>query len=161
MVLLSDGFDNASVNTPGETIAAAKATGVPVYAIGIGKTGKGLFGRLFGDPKNLEFEGLDEIRLRELSESTGGRAYIVPDIERQKTSSTSSPLAQAFRRLARELRFHYVLAYRPPATEPDGRWHSIRVELSQPYLFARYRPGYLALPLEPTPTIARGESITP
>ncbi|HEX9723443.1 MAG TPA: VWA domain-containing protein [Vicinamibacteria bacterium] len=148
LILLSDGFDNASLNTPRETIAAAKATGIPIYGIGLGKKRRGLFGRLFGDPTNLEFEGLHEIRLRELSERTGGCSYIVADIKRQKTNTTTSPLARAFGRLARELRFHYVLTYRPPSNELDGRWHGIRVELSRPDLFARFRPGYLALPLE-------------
>lgn len=148
LVLLSDGFDNASINTPHETVAAAKATGIPIYTIGLGKTHKGLFARIFGDPMNVEFESLDENRLRELAESTGGRTYIVSDIKRSKSDATSSPLSLAFGRLARELRLHYVLTYRPPASELDGQWHTIRVELSRPDLFARFRPGYLALPLE-------------
>lgn len=148
LVLLSDGFDNASFNTPHETIAAAKATGVPIYTIGLGKKHKGIFTRLFGNPMNVEFESLDENRLRELAESTGGSTYIVSDIKRTKSDATPNPLSFAFGRLARELRLHYVLTYRPPVSELDGQWHAIRVELSQPDLFARFRPGYLALPLE-------------
>jgi len=146
LVLLSDGFDNASINTPRETIAAAKAIGIPVYAIGLGKKRQGFFRRLLGDPLGLEFEGLDENRLRALSESTGGRSFIVSDIERKERRS--SALAQAFGRLALELHTHYVLSYQPPGSELDGRWHAIQVELSRPNLFARFRPGYLALHLE-------------
>ena len=147
LVLLSDGFDNASINTPRETIAAAKATGIPIYTIGLGKKRRqGFFRRLLGDSLDLEFEGLDENHLRALSESTGGHSFIVSDIERGE--GRSNALAQAFGRLARELRSHYVLSYQPPRSELHGRWHTIRVELSRPNLFARFRPGYLALPLE-------------
>jgi len=147
LVLLSDGFDNASINTPRETIAAAKATGIPIYTIGLGKKRRqGFFRRLLGDSLDLEFEGLDENRLRALSESTGGLSFIVSDIERKERRS--SALAQAFGRLALELHTHYLLSYQPPGSELDGRWHAIQVELSRPNLFARFRPGYLALHLE-------------
>lgn len=147
LIVLSDGFDNASVNTRRETIAASRATGIPIYAVGLGETRRSFLERLSGEPQAVE---LDENLLRCLAESTGGRAYIVAEMERHTRSSATSPMGLAFERLARELRLQYVLTYRPPARGLDGRWHTIRVELSRADLFARFRPGYLALPLDPS-----------
>ena len=147
LVLLSDGFDNASINTPRETVAAAKATGVPIYAVGLGRKQRGFFSKLLNDPLVDEFRGLDEIRLRALAENTGGRTFILSDIERRKKASFD-PVANAFESLARELRAHYLLSYQPPSAELDGEWHDLRVEVLNPDLLVRFRPGYLALPLE-------------
>lgn len=147
LILLSDGFDNASFNTPRETVAAAKATGVPIYAVGLGKQRRSFLRRLFTDQVDDEFNGVDEIRLRELAESTGGRAFLLSDVERRKSVS-SEPVADAFASLAREVRGHYLLSYQPSTTELDGRWHELRVDVSTPGFLVRFRPGYLALPLE-------------
>lgn len=147
LVVLSDGFDNASINTPHETVAAAKATGVPIYAIGLGRKRRGFFSKLLHDPIDDEFKGLDEVRLRALAENTGGRTFILSDIERRNKAPVD-PVSNAFESLAREARGHYLLSYQPASVALDGRWHELRVEVLRPGLLVRFRPGYLALPLE-------------
>lgn len=147
LVLLSDGFDNASINTPRETVAAAKAVGVPIYAVGLGEKRRGLLSKLFSNRVDDEFNVLDEIRLRALAENTGGRTFVLSDIEHYQKAS-SDPVASAFESLAREVRTHYLLSFQPASMELDGQWHELSVDVARPDVLVRFRPGYLALPLE-------------
>lgn len=146
LVVLSDGMDNSSVNSARDAIDAAQATGIPIYAIGLGKKRGGFWSRLLGDPVWSEFREVDEIRLRELSARTGGRALFVADMK-EKGSKRADAVAKAFNHIARELRSLYLLSYRPMRSELDGRWHNLEVEVLRPDLYTRFRPGYLAAPI--------------
>jgi VWFA-related protein len=72
--------------------------------------------------------------LREITDDSGGRTEIVRDA-RDLDPATSS--------IADELSQQYYLAY-PAAGKHDGRWHSIRVEVSKGSYRVRARRGYLA-----------------
>ena len=72
--------------------------------------------------------------LRELTDTGGGRAEIV------RRSRDLVPVTTA---IADELTKQYYLGYASPASG-DGRWHAIRVELSNRALRVRARSGYTA-----------------
>lgn len=147
LVVLSDGIDNASLNTARQTIKAAKATGFPVYAVGLGeKNHRGFLANVFRDPMGNSFRALDEIHLRELADRTGGRAIFLDHLENEG-KDLSNTVRRAFDRLAQELKGLYVLTFRPARHGLDGQWHRLRVEVLRPHLYLRFRPGYLAIPL--------------
>jgi VWFA-related protein len=147
LLVLSDGMDNNSQNSAREAVRAAKATGIPIYTVGMGKKRSLFFFRLFGESVRDEFRQLDEIHLRELAEFTGGRALFLADMK-ERESGHPGALGEAFDRVAKELRSLYLLSYRPKRAELDGQWHHLRVEVHRSGHFVRFRPGYLAVPLQ-------------
>ncbi|MCZ7647725.1 MAG: VWA domain-containing protein [Planctomycetota bacterium] len=84
IVLLSDGVNNAGVADPLESAKAAKALGIKVYTIGVGRTGeakmlfKDRFGRTVPQMVNVE---LDEKLLKAIAEETAGRYYNAKDTD--------------------------------------------------------------------------------
>jgi hypothetical protein len=72
--------------------------------------------------------------LRELTDTSGGRTEIV------RRSRDLAPVTTA---IADELTKQYHLGYESPGSG-DGRWHAIRVELSNRSLRVRARSGYTA-----------------
>jgi hypothetical protein len=90
---------------------------------------------------------MDQDRLRALASSTGGRTLFVADIQRAGRP-VNPALRETFGRLSQELRCLYVLTYGPTEHGLDGRWHELNVEIRRPKLLARFRPGYLAAPLQ-------------
>ncbi len=74
--------------------------------------------------------------LRDLTDDSGGRTEIVRD---------AGDLDPATAGIARELSQQYYLGY-PSDSEPDGRWHAIRVEVRDPAYRVRARRGYTASP---------------
>lgn len=88
VVLLTDGKDNASEFPPRRAAEAAKALGVKVYTVGVGKksgealaftqnpfTGAIGWGSRPMDPQ----EGVDEVVLKAIAEMTGGRFFLAED----------------------------------------------------------------------------------
>jgi VWFA-related protein len=90
----------------------------------------GVGGRRGDEPVNVGV-------LRDITEHSGGRTEIVRqprDLERATDS------------IADELSKQYFIGY-PAASQKDGRWHSIRVELiDNPGYIVRARRGYVATP---------------
>jgi len=94
LILLSDGDDTASMASLEEVLAAARATGVPIYAIGL---------------KTTEF---DSAPLVQLADSTGGRYLETPDPD---------ALVALYQSLAKEIYNQYVLQVTlPPASSAAG-----------------------------------------
>ncbi len=148
LVLLSDGMDNVSINSARDAIGAAKASGIPIYTIGLGKKRGSFVSRLlFSNPIESDLDKVDEIGLRELAAKTGGRALFVTDLKR-KGSKKIDALGHAFERVAKELRSLYLLSYRPMRAELDGRWHNLEVKVRRENLYTRFRPSYLAANLQ-------------
>lgn len=144
LILISDGLDNRSQNTGQRAIEAAKTAGIAIYALGLGERTKrpSIYSIIFPRARRAPLRGLDENRLRELAESTGGQLLILSDS--RKGAELLTTLHDAFDRLSQELRKMYVLAYRPTRQEFDGKWHHLRVEVMRPNLVVRFREGYLA-----------------
>lgn len=72
---------------------------------------------------------------REMAERTGGRVYPV---------NALTDLGAVYKQVADELRSQYSISYYPLNDAHDGRWRSLRVEISQPGARVRARSGYRA-----------------
>jgi VWFA-related protein len=97
-----------------------------------------------GDPKSLAFHtpqitaiyGAARVRVQTLADRTGGRLSEIRRLE---------DLGRLYAEVAADMRTLYSLAYQPVAGRGrDGRWRSIRIEVSRAELLARTRPGYFA-----------------
>ena len=80
--------------------------------------------------------------LRELTELTGGLAF---------WPRTTALVERAYEDIAKELRYQYVIGYRPQNANNDGKWRKINVTIEQPVyrgqvikLITRSRQGYYA-----------------
>lgn len=112
-------------------LAAADRQGVTIYPLALPS----------GDPKRLPIPGPDitgiyaaaRTRMQMLAERTGGRLNEINQLAK---------MAELYREVAADLRTLYTVAYQAPSDRPRGKWHEIRVEVNQPELIARTRPGY-------------------
>jgi len=125
LLVLSDGGDNHSRHHLPEVRRLLEESDCQLYALGI------------FDPRDMkrtseerEGPGL----LSELAEMTGGHVF---------QSANLSELADLAGKIGTELRSQYILGYRPTDVHHDGRWHPIKVRLSNNApLTARARTGY-------------------
>lgn len=128
LLVISDGGDNHSRYSEREVKSAVKESDVMIYSIGI-------FDRYFSTQEEM----LGPQLLSEISETTGGRAFILENLIQMP------PLAHW---IGTELRTQYVLGYRPEDPPHDGKWHKISVKLKLPrklaYLRAKAKTGYYA-----------------
>jgi Ca-activated chloride channel homolog len=125
IILLTDGEDTISQVKIEEAITQAQKADTFIYAIGIGDNFRG---------------GVDEGKLRKITEQTGGRAYF-PRSETQ--------LREAFDQIQRDLREQYLVAYSPSNKNRDGSYRKIEIQIVNPDLQRQnlrlnYRPGYFA-----------------
>ena len=75
LILLSDGDNTAGNIDPKTASEIAKAYGIKIYSIAIGKNGKVPFGKdYFGRPRYVE-NSLDEKNLRDIAKTTEGKFY--------------------------------------------------------------------------------------
>lgn len=85
IILMTDGQNNAGKIMPLTAAEAAKALGVKIYTIGIGKRGdsyvlrRDFFGRIVKVPQAVD---IDEDTLKKIADMTGGRYYRADDTER-------------------------------------------------------------------------------
>jgi VWFA-related protein len=121
LVILSDGFDNASRLTREQALELAQKTDAVIYTISTNISG-------------VETSG-DKV-LRYLSQETGGQTYF---------PFKATDLAQSFENIANELRHQYNVFYRPEPLKTDGLYHSVDVKLrTRKDLSVRARRGYYA-----------------
>ncbi len=114
-------------------LAAADRQGVTIYPLALPS----------GDPKRLPLPdpvitgiyAAARTRLQTLADRTGGR---LNEIERL------DQMARLYAEVAADLRSLYTVAYQRAGRARDGKWHDIRIEVAQPALIARTRPGYFA-----------------
>ena len=112
-------------------LAAADRQGVTIYPLALPS----------GDPKRLPIPGPDitgiytaaRTRMQMLAERTGGRLNEINQLAK---------MAQLYREVAADLRTLYTVGYQPSSDRPSGKWHEIKVEVTDPALIARTRPGY-------------------
>ena len=79
LILLSDGDNTAGNKDPLTASEIAKAYGIKIYSIAIGKNGKVPFGKdYFGRPRYVE-NSLDEKNLRDIAKTTEGKFYRASD----------------------------------------------------------------------------------
>jgi VWFA-related protein len=96
-----------------------------------------------GDPKRLPMQTPNIVgiyaaaraRLQSLADRTGGRLNEINRLEY---------MAQLYREVAANLRTLYTVAYQAKGDRPRGKWHEIKVEVTNSDLTARTKPGYFA-----------------
>ena len=97
-----------------------------------------------GDPKRLPLPdpvitgiySAARARLQNLADRTGGRLNEIQRLDQ---------MARLYVEVAANLRTLYTVGYQPrPERARDGKWHEIRIEVTQPALVARTKPGYFA-----------------
>jgi Ca-activated chloride channel homolog len=120
VVLMTDGYDENSVTSPEDALAAVKASRATVYVVGIG----GIAG--------ISFKG--ERLLKRIAAETGGQAFFPPREE---------DLVQVQERLAADAQNRYLVTYTPNNQNPDGKWRSVKL-VTTPTYTVRTRGGYLA-----------------
>ena len=97
-----------------------------------------------GDPAHIPIPTPQQIaiytsaraRLQSLADRTGGRLNAINHLE---------DMGRLYAEVAADMRTLYTIAYQPSSQSTrDGKWRTIRVEVAQPELLARTRPGYYA-----------------
>jgi Ca-activated chloride channel family protein len=97
-----------------------------------------------GDPKRLPLPDplitakyvAARTRMQMLADRTGGALNEISSLDQ---------MAKIYVEVAANLRRLYTVTYQSSVVHPrDGKWHEIRVEVIQPELVARTRPGYFA-----------------
>jgi len=157
IIVLSDGLDSQLRNVDRQTVSAAQTDaealsmikpeaspqlnavlsaadrqGVTIYPLALPS----------GDPKRLplptpSITGIyasARARMQTLAERTGGRLNEVNRLEK---------MAELYREVAANLRTLYTVGYQPQGDRPAGKWHEIRVEVTNPALIARTKTGYV------------------
>jgi Ca-activated chloride channel family protein len=113
LVLLSDGVDRYSRITAAEALERARRADVMVYPIALGSSSPPFF--------------------QQLAALSGGRAFHMGDARQ---------LGDILRRVARELRFQYLLGYAPQTGAGADGWRRITVTVRKPGVTVRAREGY-------------------
>jgi VWFA-related protein len=153
LVVISDGDDNSSNRSRGAAVEAAQRAGVIIYAISTSTQWISIDEEK--DPSkriNRKYEkGEGDHVLEQLATETGGRAFFPYRID---------DLGQSFLDIGDELRHQYALAYSPPGRTPDGKYHTIRIQVDRKDVIVRARKGYYATPTPMAP-LPPGASSTP
>jgi len=129
IVLITDGNDNASRLDTFQAVRLARSVNVPIYTIGFAS----LVERF--RPKGSSDPGL--VVLRRFATETGGTLFSVRDPD---------DLKEAVLQIKRELRFQYIIGYRPTRESWDGSFRRIKLESTRANLKVRTRAGYYAVP---------------
>jgi Ca-activated chloride channel homolog len=125
IILLTDGQDTSSRVSRSTAIDQAIQAETVIYAIGIG---------------DKKYDGINKNALDDITEKTGGRAFY---------PKKSTDLVASFQEIEQELRSQYLIAYSSTNREHDGKFRSMKIEvtnsaLAKEKLRLRYRPGYFA-----------------
>jgi Ca-activated chloride channel homolog len=123
IILLTDGYDTSSKKKMQDAIQMMLSHEVTIYSIGIGDDFYG---------------GVNKSVLREISESTGGKAYF---------PKNESELRQAFADIQQEMRSQYLIAYQPKKQRTDKSFRRIEIKIVNPELARQkikltYKQGY-------------------
>ncbi len=131
LIVISDGGDNSSRYTASEVRNLVREADVQIYGIGIYETGASR-GRT---PEELSGPEM----LRDLSEPTGGRHFVVENL---------NELPDVAAKIGIELRNQYMIGYSPSNEARDGKYRKIQVKIIQPRglptLRASWRTGRFA-----------------
>jgi VWFA-related protein len=119
IVAFSDGEDTARSSSLNIVMAAAARYGFPIYSIGAGA--------------GLRRDSLKRV-MRQLADINSGKMYVVED---------PRDLRDAFAEVASELSSAYVLNYYTQVPF-DGRWHDVKISLSNPKYRVHCRRGFYA-----------------
>ena len=143
LVVISDGDDNSSNHSRGAAVEMAQRAGVIIYSISTSTQWVNIDDER--DPEkriHRKYEkGEGDHVLDQLAGETGGRAFFPYRVD---------DLGQSFLDIGDELRHQYALAYSPGNRAPDGKFHTIRIQVSRKDLIVRTRKGYYSVPTAPS-----------
>ena len=115
LLIISDGGDNNSRYSERDIKRLAREANTQLYSIGI------------FDPFEYRSRTMEELNgpslLSEVTELTGGRAFIVENVNELPDIAT---------KIGSELRNQYILGYRPSNKSHDARWRKIKVKMRAP-----------------------------
>ncbi|MBO0859814.1 MAG: VWA domain-containing protein [Chloracidobacterium sp.] len=135
-VVITDGFDSASIIDRKEVIRRANDAGVTIYSVTLPSFA--LSGALSGS-----LESADSMIARVITPLDASR--IVPATGGQDFSANARDFTPIFKALAEEIRASYALAYYPD--NRDGKRHELRIKTSRPGVQIRAsRTSYTAAP---------------
>jgi len=121
VVLITDGYDENSLLSAGDALAAVKSSRATVYVVGIG----GIAG----------ISNKGERLLKRIAEETGGQVFF-PFREEE--------IAAVHERLAVDAQNRYLVTYTPSNQTADGAWRSVKLTTTPGGYVVRTRDGYLA-----------------
>ena len=124
LILLTDGEDQGSIETLDQALEAAQKSNCIIYAIDI-------VDRAFYGLSNIGFHGGSV--LRKMCEETGGNVIKVNKIRNT---------AEAFQRIADELRTQYLLGYAPSNSQKNSGFRKIKVRVTHGKYKVQARKGY-------------------
>jgi len=125
VVVISDGFDSASIIDRKELVRRANSGGVTVYSITLPS--------YMLSPTRSTDRVITPLDATRVVMGTGGRDF----------AADARDFTPVFKALAEEIRASYALAYYPDLR--DGKFHELRVKTSRPGVLLRVsRNGYLA-----------------
>jgi Ca-activated chloride channel homolog len=125
VVVISDGFDSASIIDRKELVRRANSGGVTVYSITLPS--------YMLSPTRTTDRVITPLDATRVVNGTGGRDF----------AADAQDFTPVFKALAEEIRASYALAYYPDFR--DGKFHELRVKTSRPGVRLRVsRNGYLA-----------------
>jgi Ca-activated chloride channel family protein len=131
LLIISDGGDNNSRYNEKDIKRLVKEADTQLYSIGIFEP--------FEYRSRTPEEVYGPTLLNEMTELTGGRAFIVENL---------NDLPDIAAKIGMELRNQYILGYRPSHKAHDARWRKIKIELRTPKglppLAAYAKAGYYA-----------------
>ena len=125
LLLLTDGFDTASVLSPGDAATAAASLDIPLYVLSVGGDGSR------GETRPGAAGHTATLALNDLAIRTGGLAA---------EAATAGQLSTVTQAILTELRHQYVIAF--PAGSEKG-WHDLTVRVRRGRVQARSRNGYV------------------
>lgn len=125
VIVISDGFDSASIIDRQELARRANAAGVTVYSITLPS--------YMLSPTRSGERVITPLDATRVVTATGGRDF----------AADANDFTPIFKSLAEEIRASYALAYYPDSR--DGRFHDVRIKTSRPGVQLRVnRTGYTA-----------------
>lgn len=130
ILLISDGWDNASSKSFDSTMKRALAAGIVVYSIDLIDDNT-----LNGGSQEALMLRKGRGELKEFATQTGGRYVHTPQ---------GNGLEDAFSDIVDELRNQYTLTFYPTNKKRDGRWRKLTVTARGNALNVRARRGYYA-----------------
>ena len=128
LVVISDGYDTASLTPLADMLDAARRSGVLIYTIGIGNPHSYLGDRRrimigrFAMLPNQGVERVDVETLQQISTQTGGKHFLLNTGDDYGLRDT---LVRATQTISRELHAQYSIGY---AVREAGGTHRVRVE---------------------------------
>jgi VWFA-related protein len=125
LIVFSDGIDTQDGSVD-DAIEAAQVADVRVYAVKLNPVddldlNMSRGGPLLHPSGNRAMFGYRKLKLDDLANSTGGRAY-------EPSVLTKNAVAKILREIAAEIKMEHVVGYRPTG-EATGRKHKVKVEL--------------------------------